>query len=471
MAGSALPNAIPVALAQAALKASNANPTSKAGATTTPLSHGSPFHKLMKQHQQSTGKAARLPRKAGKSLPVSKQAGRSKTHKTASKDHAGSTQKQLQNNETLLQLLAQTHVVPAQSGQRTNATHLPQKLNILIQGKRINGANSSANAKDRTVQSQTNARPEAGGRIPAQDLAVGAQLSKPLQNLGSKVKPAHNPSAPASSQSASAKSTAPNAEELLAPLPFRNSGASATSTMSPTGSITHHLQNANAILNPVSPETLWTQINQQASQQSLKQMGTFALAQLPTKIGEKGIKSAPKNPGMSALSSASPLSLQLASSAHNQLAASLSAGGQSTPGQFADALNHQMLIMVTQGQQHAVLSLNPPALGQLHVHLSLNQQNLNALFVTPHPDVRQALEAAMPGLRQMLGQQGLSLGGAFVAADGNTGTGQTNQNSGKQTSRRGKVTLAGATSGVEMDLSLPSRAHTASMTGIINTYI
>ncbi len=79
-----------------------------------------------------------------------------------------------------------------------------------------------------------------------------------------------------------------------------------------------------------------------------------------------------------------------------------------------------MIWMAAGAQQTASLTLNPPELGPLQVILSLNNSQANATFIAAQPEVRQALEAAMPRLREMLGDAGIQLGQASVNA-GNPG--------------------------------------------------
>jgi len=81
------------------------------------------------------------------------------------------------------------------------------------------------------------------------------------------------------------------------------------------------------------------------------------------------------------------------------------------------ALGQKVVWMVAGGQQSAALTLNPPDLGPLQVVLHVNNSHANATFVSAQPEVRQALEAAMPRLREMLGDAGIQLGQANVGAD------------------------------------------------------
>jgi flagellar hook-length control protein FliK len=70
--------------------------------------------------------------------------------------------------------------------------------------------------------------------------------------------------------------------------------------------------------------------------------------------------------------------------------------------------------MVAGDQQSASLTLNPPDLGPLQVVLNVHNATAHASFTAAQPEVRQALEAALPKLREMLGDAGIQLGQASV---------------------------------------------------------
>ncbi|MET3106537.1 flagellar hook-length control protein FliK [Oxalobacteraceae bacterium GrIS 2.11] len=78
------------------------------------------------------------------------------------------------------------------------------------------------------------------------------------------------------------------------------------------------------------------------------------------------------------------------------------------------AVGQKINWMVSGGQQSASLTLNPPDLGPLQVVLSLNNQHANATFISHHPEVRAALENAIPKLREMMSQSGIQLGDCNV---------------------------------------------------------
>ena len=83
-----------------------------------------------------------------------------------------------------------------------------------------------------------------------------------------------------------------------------------------------------------------------------------------------------------------------------------------------NALGQKVLWMVSQQQQVAELTLNPPDLGPLQVVLSISNDEASATFVSQHADVRQALEAALPRLKEMMAESGITLNSATVSQEG-----------------------------------------------------
>ena len=65
--------------------------------------------------------------------------------------------------------------------------------------------------------------------------------------------------------------------------------------------------------------------------------------------------------------------------------------------------------------QTAELHLNPPQLGPLDVVIKVSGDQATALFTSPHAAVRDAVEQAMPKLRDMLADNGIMLGNATVS--------------------------------------------------------
>ncbi len=85
-----------------------------------------------------------------------------------------------------------------------------------------------------------------------------------------------------------------------------------------------------------------------------------------------------------------------------------------TPG-WRQELGDKLVWMVGRQGQTAELILNPPALGSLEVRLNLSGGEAGAQFYSPHASVREAIEAALPRLRDMLSSAGLTLGEATIS--------------------------------------------------------
>ena len=81
---------------------------------------------------------------------------------------------------------------------------------------------------------------------------------------------------------------------------------------------------------------------------------------------------------------------------------------------FDDGFGARLVWMAEQRLGHAEIRLNPEHLGPIDVRVQVDGMQVNAEFHSGHAVVRQAIEASLPRLREMLGQQGLQLGQADV---------------------------------------------------------
>lgn len=81
---------------------------------------------------------------------------------------------------------------------------------------------------------------------------------------------------------------------------------------------------------------------------------------------------------------------------------------------FPAELSDKIVWLSGRQAQVAELSLNPPQLGALEVRLSVSGSEAGAQFYSPHPQVREAIESALPKLRELLAQAGIALGDAQV---------------------------------------------------------
>jgi flagellar hook-length control protein FliK len=118
------------------------------------------------------------------------------------------------------------------------------------------------------------------------------------------------------------------------------------------------------------------------------------------------------NLSMAAAQSAQPGTLGApASTAGNALAPSVGSAA------WSQALGERIVWMAAGAQQTASLTLNPPNLGPLQVVINVNNDQATASFFAAQPEVRQALEAALPKLREMMNESGIQLGQATVSAE------------------------------------------------------
>lgn len=128
-------------------------------------------------------------------------------------------------------------------------------------------------------------------------------------------------------------------------------------------------------------------------------------------------------------------------------------------------LAQKVVWMATQQSQVAEIHLNPAHLGPVEVMLSISQDQATAQFVSSHPAVRDAIQDALPRLREMLAENGIQLGNVTVGADSFQ---QENRQQQAYQSDKGAGALTDMRSEVAGTIeaaAAPSRHH-----GIVNTY-
>jgi len=125
-----------------------------------------------------------------------------------------------------------------------------------------------------------------------------------------------------------------------------------------------------------------------------------------------------------AISEASPTTTYAAGVAPATLTTSAAAGGgepalRSPVGspRWAEELGSRMVMMSTRGQQEGSLTLSPEHLGPLEVRISMQQNTASVWFGAQHADTRAALTEALPRLRELFAEAGLSLGHSGVSQD------------------------------------------------------
>jgi len=82
---------------------------------------------------------------------------------------------------------------------------------------------------------------------------------------------------------------------------------------------------------------------------------------------------------------------------------------------WGQGMGKQVLWMVNQSISRAEIRLNPANLGPLEVRIEMDKDQVNVAFTSRHAEVRDAVEQAMPRLREMLEEKGLNLSDTDVS--------------------------------------------------------
>jgi len=82
---------------------------------------------------------------------------------------------------------------------------------------------------------------------------------------------------------------------------------------------------------------------------------------------------------------------------------------------WADALQDRILWLAGKNIRAAEIRLNPAELGALKVQISVDDKSVNISFSATHAVTRDALEIALPRLKDMLAENGMSLANASVS--------------------------------------------------------
>lgn len=91
------------------------------------------------------------------------------------------------------------------------------------------------------------------------------------------------------------------------------------------------------------------------------------------------------------------------------------------------ALGEQVAWHVSRNIQSASLRLNPQHLGPMDMQVSMDGDRATIAFASSHAVVRDALESALPRLREMFSQNGINLVDVNVSQQDTAGRGETGQ--------------------------------------------
>lgn len=173
----------------------------------------------------------------------------------------------------------------------------------------------------------------------------------------------------------------------------------------------------------------------------------------------------PDSPAINAATQVQPGALNAVQAAGGKTMESL-APHVGTPA-WDQALGQKVVWMVAGAQQSASLTLNPPDLGPMQVVLNVSNGQADASFYAAQPEVRQALEAALPKLRDMLDQAGVALGQASVSAGMPDRHNEASSQSARQTGRG----TNGENSNEDVPVQAARTITTASGRGLVDAYV
>ena len=125
------------------------------------------------------------------------------------------------------------------------------------------------------------------------------------------------------------------------------------------------------------------------------------------------------------------------------------------------AISQRVTWLLQDQLKSATLTLNPPHMGPIQVHVQMDKQQINVQFFAALPEVRQALQEAIPALESMMSQSGLQLGQSDVSDHQAPSQGQS---SSFLTHKQGQLTE-------EADPLADSSTGTRQIgTGLLNTF-
>lgn len=128
-------------------------------------------------------------------------------------------------------------------------------------------------------------------------------------------------------------------------------------------------------------------------------------------------------------------------------------------------LGERIVWMNNRALPAAEINLNPQHLGPVSVRIDMNQDQASIVFTAQHAAVREAIEASLPKLREMLGEQQLNLVNVSIAQHGSSEQKQAQAQPQYANQTNGEVAADGGdgNSAVEGERVLVSN-------GLLNTY-
>jgi flagellar hook-length control protein FliK len=132
---------------------------------------------------------------------------------------------------------------------------------------------------------------------------------------------------------------------------------------------------------------------------------------------------------------------------------------------WGDRMGQRVVMLAANQLKTAEIRLTPAELGPVRVKVSIEDGAANVTFQAAHAVTREALEQALPRLREMLAENGLTLGQADV---GDQGVAQGNGDSDSDSAAAGLATDDTGGHGDETDLV--ERQRTLASDSLVDTF-
>ncbi len=133
---------------------------------------------------------------------------------------------------------------------------------------------------------------------------------------------------------------------------------------------------------------------------------------------------------------------------------------------WSQGMGKQILMMVNQNISSAEIRLNPAHLGPIEVLIDMSEEQVSVSMSSRHAMVRDAMEQALPKLREMLEQNGFSLADADISKHSFSEQREQNAQGSKS-----DITASAADQPVSAEISEQVVTHTATLPGMVDYYI
>ncbi len=134
---------------------------------------------------------------------------------------------------------------------------------------------------------------------------------------------------------------------------------------------------------------------------------------------------------------------------------------------WGEAMGERIMWMMGKGVQAASIRITPPHLGPIQVQLSVQNDQASVNMIAQHGVVKEALEAAMPRLREMLAESNLQLVNVDVSHREHAQHGSRSELSNQDQTGEGDHLLTGQGEEVPMEEEM-TRHYTSS--GLLDDY-